>query len=54
MDALPPNIRNKMAKKAAKNARAATAREILERTRASSGSVEVRADFAIIYCAPRA
>ena len=54
MDALPPNISNKMAKKAAKNARAATAREILESTRASSGSVEVRAAFVTIYCAPRA
>ena len=54
MHALPPNIRNRMAKKAAKVARLASARENLESTRASSGSVEVRAAFATIYCAPRA
>ena len=42
MDALPLNIRNNMAKKAAKDARAATAREKLKSMRASSGSIEVR------------
>ena len=54
MGALLLNIRNKMAKKAAKIARLASAREKLESLRASIGSVEVRAAFVIIYCAPRA
>ena len=54
MNELPLNVRNRLAKKAAKDARLASAREKLESRRASSGSIEVRAAFATIYCTPRA
>ena len=53
MNELPLNVRNRLAKKVAKVARLASAREKSESMRASIGSVEMRAAYVIICCAPR-